>query len=31
LLARGAERARDVAGQTLRAVYNRVGFLPPTG
>jgi tryptophanyl-tRNA synthetase len=31
LLARGAERARDVASQTLRAVYNRVGFLPPTG
>ncbi|MFN2478365.1 MAG: tryptophan--tRNA ligase [Pseudonocardiaceae bacterium] len=31
LLARGAERARDVAGQTLSAVYNRVGFLPPTG
>jgi len=31
LLARGAERARDVAGQTLRTVYNRVGFLPPTG
>lgn len=30
LLARGAERARDVAGQTLHAVYNRVGFLPPT-
>ncbi|MGH3549859.1 MAG: tryptophan--tRNA ligase [Pseudonocardiaceae bacterium] len=29
LLARGAERARDVAGQTLHAVYNRVGFLPP--
>ncbi|HKR50380.1 MAG TPA: tryptophan--tRNA ligase [Pseudonocardiaceae bacterium] len=29
LLARGAERAREVAGQTLRAVYDRVGFLPP--
>jgi tryptophanyl-tRNA synthetase len=31
LLARGAERAREVAGQTVRAVYDRVGFLPPTG
>jgi len=31
LLARGAERARDVAAETARAVYDRVGFLPPTG
>ena len=31
LLARGAERARDVAAQTLRAVYARMGFLPPEG
>jgi tryptophanyl-tRNA synthetase len=31
LLARGAERARDVAAHTLRTVYDRVGFLPPTG
>ncbi len=31
LLARGAERAREVAGQTVRAVYDRVGFLPAGG
>ena len=31
LLARGAERAREVAGQTVRVVYDRVGFLPPAG
>ncbi|MGH3845298.1 MAG: tryptophan--tRNA ligase, partial [Pseudonocardiaceae bacterium] len=31
LLARGAERAREVAAETVRAVYDRVGFLPPTG
>jgi tryptophanyl-tRNA synthetase len=31
LLARGAERAREVAGQTVQAVYDRVGFLPPGG
>ncbi|SHG50497.1 tryptophanyl-tRNA synthetase [Streptoalloteichus hindustanus] len=29
VLARGAERAREVAARTLRAVYDRVGFLPP--
>jgi tryptophanyl-tRNA synthetase len=28
ILARGAERARDVACTTLAAVYDRVGFLP---
>jgi tryptophanyl-tRNA synthetase len=27
LLARGAERAREVAAATLRQVYDRVGFL----
>ncbi len=31
LLARGAERAREVAAQTVRVVYDRVGFLPPAG
>lgn len=30
VLAKGAERAADVAGQTLRRVYDKVGFLPPT-
>ncbi|HEV7450041.1 MAG TPA: tryptophan--tRNA ligase [Pseudonocardiaceae bacterium] len=29
LLARGAERAREVAAETVRVVYDRVGFLPP--
>ncbi len=29
LLARGAERAREVASQTVQAVYDRVGFLRP--
>jgi tryptophanyl-tRNA synthetase len=29
LLALGAERARAVAAETLRAVYDRVGFLSP--
>lgn len=29
VLARGAERARAVASETLRTVYDRVGFLPP--
>jgi len=29
LLARGAERARAVASETLRLAYDRVGFLPP--
>ncbi|MGN6245325.1 MAG: tryptophan--tRNA ligase [Motilibacteraceae bacterium] len=29
VLARGAERAREVAAQTLAAVYDRVGFVPP--
>ncbi|MDP9397369.1 MAG: tryptophan--tRNA ligase [Actinomycetota bacterium] len=28
ILARGAERARAVAGETLAAVYDRVGFVP---
>jgi tryptophanyl-tRNA synthetase len=31
VLAEGATRARDVAGATLRAVYDRIGFLPPVG
>jgi tryptophanyl-tRNA synthetase len=31
LLARGAERARAVASETVRTVYDRVGFLPPSG
>jgi tryptophanyl-tRNA synthetase len=31
LLARGAERAREVAAGTLSMVYDRVGFLPPAG
>jgi tryptophanyl-tRNA synthetase len=31
LLARGAERTREVAAETVRAVYDRVGFLPLTG
>ncbi|MDQ4119741.1 MAG: tryptophan--tRNA ligase [Actinomycetota bacterium] len=30
VLARGATRARDVAGATLRRVQERIGFLPPT-
>jgi tryptophanyl-tRNA synthetase len=30
VLARGAERAREVASRTLAQVYDRVGFLPPT-
>ena len=30
VLADGAVRAREVAGATLAAVYDRVGFLPPT-
>jgi len=29
VLARGAERAREVASETLTQVYDRVGFLPP--
>ena len=29
VLARGAERAREVAGATLADVYTKVGFLPP--
>jgi len=29
LLARGADRAREVASLTLRTAYDRVGFLPP--
>ncbi|MCY7340286.1 MAG: tryptophan--tRNA ligase [Pseudonocardia sp.] len=31
VLARGATRAREVAGATLAAVHDRIGFLPPTG
>ncbi|MGH3884651.1 MAG: tryptophan--tRNA ligase [Pseudonocardiaceae bacterium] len=31
LLARGAERAREVAARTVQVVYDRVGFLPPAG
>ncbi|CAA9397454.1 MAG: Tryptophanyl-tRNA synthetase [uncultured Pseudonocardia sp.] len=30
VLARGAGRAREVAGATLAAVHDRIGFLPPT-
>jgi tryptophanyl-tRNA synthetase len=29
VLARGAERAREVAATTIADVYDRVGFLPP--
>ena len=29
VLARGADRARSVAADTVRTVYDRVGFLPP--
>jgi tryptophanyl-tRNA synthetase len=29
LLAAGAEKARAVAGETLRTAYERVGFFPP--
>ncbi len=29
ILARGAARAREVAGATLAAVHDRIGFLPP--
>ncbi len=29
ILARGADRARSIAADTLRTVYDRVGFLPP--
>ncbi len=31
VLARGATRAREVAGATLAAVHEKIGFLPPTG
>jgi tryptophanyl-tRNA synthetase len=31
ILAAGAERAREVAADTMRAVYDAVGFLPGTG
>lgn len=31
VLARGATRARDVAGSTLAAVHEKIGFLPPNG
>jgi tryptophanyl-tRNA synthetase len=30
VLARGATRAREIAGATLAAVHERIGFLPPT-
>lgn len=30
VLARGATRAREVAGSTLAAVHEKIGFLPPT-
>jgi tryptophanyl-tRNA synthetase len=30
VLAKGAERAGDVATKTLQRVYDKVGFLPPT-
>jgi tryptophanyl-tRNA synthetase len=30
VLADGAARAREVAGATLRAVHDKIGFLPPT-
>jgi len=29
LLAAGAARARVIAGQTMQAVRDRIGFLPP--
>jgi tryptophanyl-tRNA synthetase len=28
VLAKGAEKARSVAGETLARVYDRIGFLP---
>ncbi len=31
VLGAGAARAREVAGATVRAVYERTGFLPPAG
>ncbi|MBC8091083.1 MAG: tryptophan--tRNA ligase [Pseudonocardia sp.] len=31
VLARGATRAREVAGSTLAAVHEKIGFLPPNG
>ncbi|MEC3981241.1 tryptophan--tRNA ligase [Amycolatopsis sp. H20-H5] len=31
VLARGAERAREVSSVTLKNVYERIGFLPPLG
>ncbi|MFI9007359.1 tryptophan--tRNA ligase [Actinosynnema sp. NPDC053489] len=31
VLARGAERAREVAGRTLARAYDRIGFLPTGG
>ena len=31
ILAAGAARAREVAGRTVRAAYERVGFLAPAG
>ncbi|WP_114454966.1 tryptophan--tRNA ligase [Halopolyspora algeriensis] len=31
ILRRGAEHAREVASETVRTVFDRVGFLPPAG
>ena len=31
LLARGAQKARDIASPTVADVYAKVGFLPPLG
>ncbi|HEX8519132.1 MAG TPA: tryptophan--tRNA ligase [Pseudonocardia sp.] len=31
ILARGGERAREIAGATLADVYDKIGFLPPVG
>ncbi|QWF79459.1 tryptophan--tRNA ligase [Amycolatopsis sp. CA-230715] len=31
VLARGAERAREIASKTLATAYDKVGFLPPLG
>ncbi|HSP37761.1 MAG TPA: tryptophan--tRNA ligase [Frankiaceae bacterium] len=31
ILARGAASAQELAGRTLSDVYDRIGFLPPTG
>jgi tryptophanyl-tRNA synthetase len=31
VLARGAERARPIAAETLASAYDKIGFLPPAG